>query len=417
MNSTTKKFLSAIFATAIVFTQAGAAVSAATSSPWGTSTPQIAQSFSPKTTSKDYGNSSYWSEKDKYGYAYPYSYYYYASNPTAKKVYIQIYEAVHERKSSIKISVKDEQYLKKTFKRDAHSFCSVIRNSCSELYYLDYCTVERDDNYAKITFDYDYSEKEIAAYEKKLKKVVADFDNYLEKNNVKTTKEFFSYTLSYLSKNVKPSKGSTIISALIDGHALCIGYADAFSYLCRLHGISTAPEGLTLEEGNHEVSIAVYKNTWYVFDPAFSRRSERQMLTDSQYKEVAKVEYVSRNLDTTPTCNGKAVKPPVAKTTSSTSKPSTSTQTKPSTSTQTKPTSDTAEETFIEYHYTDFDTFSFIVEGNIKGKRNKGYTYYKITVPDGKLDLTIKYLKQMKADGTITYTSLSKGKTYVKITL
>ena len=36
---------------------------------------------------------------------------------------------------------------------------------------------------------------------------------------------------------------------------------------------------------------------------------------------------------------------------------------------------------------------------------------------DGKLDLTIKYLKKMKADGTITYTSLSKGKTYVKITL
>lgn len=417
MNSTTKKFLSAILTTAIVFTQAGAAVSAVDSDPWGTSTSQTTQSSSTKTTSKDFGNSSYWSEKDKYGYAYPYSYYYYASNPTAKKVYVQIYEAVHERKSSIKISLKDEQYLKKTLKEDEYSFCAVIRNSCSELYYLDYCKVERDDKYAKIIFDYTYSEKEIAAYEKKLKKVVEDFDSYLAKNNVKTTKEFFSYTLSYLSNNVKYSSGSKITTALIDGHAVCQGYANSFNYLCRLHGISTTSIGMKGAEGTnnglHDISIAVYKNTWYIFDPTACKLSERQMLTYAQYKKVAGYVADSPSEYSFPTCNGKAVKPrtsiPKPKTTTSTSNSSTSTPT--------KPTSDTTEETFIDYHYTDFDTFSFIVKGNISYVRNKGYTYYKITPPEGKLDITIKYLKQMKADGEITYTELAKTKTYVRIKL
>lgn len=132
--------------------------------------------------------------------------------------------------------------------------------------------------------------------------------------------------------------------------------------------------------------------------------------SDDSYSEMLKF----------PTCNGKAVKPPVAKTTTSTSNSSTSTSkpsTSTSTSTQTKPKSDTEEEVFTDYHYKDFDNFSFIVKNHISYARNDGYTYYKITVPDGKLDLTIKYLKKMKADGTITYTSLAKGKTYVKITL
>ena len=103
MNSTTKKFLSAILTTAIVFTQAGAAVSAADSDPWGTST-SATQTTNTKSASKDFGNSKYWSEKDKYGYAYPYSYYYYAADPTAKKAYIEVYEALHDRKPTITVS-------------------------------------------------------------------------------------------------------------------------------------------------------------------------------------------------------------------------------------------------------------------------------------------------------------------------
>lgn len=420
MNSTTKKFLSAILTTAIVFTQAGATVSAATSSTWGTSTSQTTQSTSTKTTSKDYGNSSYWSEKDKYGYAYPYSYYYYASDPTVKKIYVQVYEALHDRKPTISISETTYRALNKSSNVSVATLIKEICYECPELYYADYreCKNKGEGANKKVVFYIDYlPEKTIASYEKTFAKVLEDFDAYLEKNNVTTTKQFLDCGVSYIGKHVSYDKTTkncnSIVGAFVNGKAKCEGYVQAFNYLCRTHGISSAYKSADSDEGSHALSSVIYKNIWYNFDPTAYKWSDRQMTTDAQVKEYGFTVDTNGTFGNikckSPVCNGKAVKPPVAKTTASTSKPSTSTQT--------KPTNDTAEETFIEYHYKDFDTFSFIVKGNIKGKRNKGYTYYKITVPDGKLDLTIKYLKKMKADGTITYKSLSKGKNYVKITL
>lgn len=421
MNSTTKKFLSAILTTAIVFTQAGTTVSAATSSSWGTST-SATQTTNTKSTSKDFGNSSYWSEKDKYGYAYPYSYYYYASNPTAKKVYVQIYEALHDRKSTISISETTRKALKKSSNVSVPTLIKEICYDCPELYYADYRESKNkgEGTNKKVVYYIDYlPEKTIASYEKTFAKVLKDFDAYLEKNNATTTKQFFSCALSYIGSRTsydyescnsgKYSENCTnIVGAFIEGKAICTGYVRAFNYLCRNYGITYAFKSANDKDSSHALSSVIYKNIWYNFDPTSYKWSNRQMTTDAQVKEYG-YDVVYRDKCISPVCNGKAVKPPVAKTTSSTSKPSTSTQT--------KPTSDTTEDVFIDYHYKDFDNFSFIVKNHISYARNDGYTYYKITVPDGKLDLTIKYLKKMKADGTITYTSLSKGKTYVKITL
>lgn len=434
MNSTTKKFLSAILTTAIVFTQAGTTVSAATnSSAWGTST---SATQTTQSTSKDFGNSKYWSEKDKYGYAYPYSYYYYASNPTAKKVYVQIYEALHDRKSTISVSDTTRKALKKSSNVSVPTLIKEIIFECPELYYADYdkCKSVGEGTNKKNVYYIDYlSEQIIASNEKTFAKVLKDFDAYLDKNNATTTKQFLSCATAYLGNTITYDKAHaggqgnmnseyrTLVGALVNKKALCAGYVRAFNYLCRTHGISYAYKNLSGTE-EHAVAMAVYNNTWYNFDPTYYKRSERQMITDKALKSLGYVnsdDSYSEMLKF-PTCNGKPTKPSVVKTTTSTSNSSTSTSkpsTSTSTSTQTKPKSDTEEEVFTDYHYKDFDNFSFIVKNHISYARNDGYTYYKITVPDGKLDLTIKYLKQMKADGTITYTSLAKGKTYVKITL
>ena len=139
MNSTTKKFLSAILTTAIVFTQAGATVSAATSSTWGTSTSQTTQSSSTKSTSKNYNNSSDYTDTDKYGNAFPYTYYFkVAQNKSYKTLYKYIADALRDRKASLKFKGYAKKYSTDVF----WDVNEDLRNNCPDLYYVTGCTAK-----------------------------------------------------------------------------------------------------------------------------------------------------------------------------------------------------------------------------------------------------------------------------------
>lgn len=407
MNTTTKKFLSAVMTAAIVFSQAAAPAAAATAR--GTSS--ASQSDTVKSSRKDFGNSSYWSKKDKYGCAYPYSYYRYAGSSEAmEKLYVKIYNALHDRKSSI-ILYKNEG--------DWGSIVSTLSKECPELYYYvdsDMVAIKDKNGYTgnyRITFEY-LPEKTLASHDKIFAEVLDDFDAYLDKKDVTTTKQFLNAALAFIGSRVEYDYGADndrkkysdcdgIVGAFVNGKARCGGYAQAFNYLCRAYGIACCPKYAEGDSGNHALSTVVYKNTWYNYDPTAYKKSYKQMTTDAEVKDYGYEVSLNNKQWTSPASTGKPIKPATPKPKSEDTTP--------------KLESDTEELLYIDLHYESYERFSFIAETDISYPRKKGYTYVKITVPDGRLDLTIKYLKQMKKDGLITYKALYKGKDFVKVEL
>lgn len=406
MNTTTKKFLSAVMTAAIVFSQASAPVAAATVR--GTSS--ASQSDTVKSSRKDFGNSSYWSKKDKYGCAYPYSYYRYAGKSEAmEKLYVKIYNALHDRKSSI-ILYKNEG--------DWGSIVSTLRKECPELYYYvdsDMVAIKDKNGYTgnyRITFEY-LPEKALASHDKIFAEVLDDFDAYLDKKDVTTTKQFLNAALAFIGSRVeydyeagndrkKYSDCDGIVGAFVNGKAQCGGYAQAFNYLCRAYGIACCPK-YAEGEVNHALSTVIYKNTWYNYDPTGYKRSYEQMTTDAQVKDYGYDVDLNNKHWKSPAATGKPIKPATPKPKSEDTTP--------------KLESDTDEDIFTNYQYSDYSIFTFIVKNHIGYAREDGYTYYVIKPPKDKIDTTIDNLKKMKKDGLITYKALYKGKDFVKVEL
>lgn len=408
MNTTTKKFLSAVMAAAIVFSQASAPVAAATVR--GTSS--ASQSDTVKSSRKDFGNSSYWSKKDKYGCAYPYSYYRYAVKSKAmKKLYVKIYNALHDRKSSI------------TFDRGEAGNWSYILSDlgkeCPELYYYTGYSREtiKDGNgrllKEVVTLEY-LPEKTLASHDKIFAEVLADFDAYLDKKDVTTTKQFLNAALAFIGSRVEYDYEGmanhknhpdcdNIVGAFIDGKVVCEGYVRAFNYLCRAYGIACCPKAAESESSSHALSTVVYKNTWYNYDPTAYKKSYKQMTTDAEVKDYGYEVKLNTTMWISPAATGKPVKPATPKPKSEDTTP--------------KLESDTDEDIFTNYQYSDYSIFTFIVKNHIGYAREDGYTYYVIKPPKDKIDTTIDNLKKMKKDGLITYKALYKGKDFVKVEL
>lgn len=408
MNSTTKKFLSAIFATAIVFTQAGAAVSAATSSPWGTSTSQTTQSSSTKSSSKNYNNSSDYTDTDKYGNAFPYSYYYYSSqNSIYKKLYKYLAEAMRDGKSSLKFKGYG-----KTMSTDAfYTVINRLRYDCPDLYYVNHCSVEKNDNDIIVTFSYKLTKDEIKATQKKFAKYSADFDAYLSKNNATSTKDFFSCALAYIGQTVKYDKAAAgnhdkyphcddLYGAVIDGKVVCAGYARVLNYLCQTHGISYAYKIVEATAyDSHAVSCAIYNNTWYIFDPTAYKMKDLQMVSDATYVKLSKNYYKgsfymkSKNsyVGIAPSCGSK--------------------ETSSSSSSTSKVTSKSALLNNWNNRMSDegyISRFEVILKNNFSAYASDydTFTYTFSSKTDSYMEYCVKIAEKLKKAGTISYKSI-----------
>lgn len=411
MNSTTKKFLSAILTTAIVFTQAGTTVSAAKSSTWGTSTSQTTQSSLPKTASKNYNNSSDYTDTDKYGNAFPYTYYYKASqNKAYKTLYKYIAEAMRDRKASLKFKGYAKKYSTDTFLKVANN----LRSNCPDLYYVNGCTATKSGDDIIVKFNY-MDAAEHKAIQKKIDKYLANFDAYLEKNNVTSTKDFLTYAAKYVKSTVsydyeavksKKTKIDTnslsIVGAVVDGEAVCEGYVDTFNYLCMTHGISYAGKNVNTKNDGHKISCAVYNNVWYNFDPTGGNISSLQFVTDKEYNNNKNLKgyKIVDNVEVSPICNGKKVSRSSSASSSSSSSTSKITSKSALLNNHNKRLSDTG---------TAVDRFSKVVENNIKIAKEEGKDTVTLTFAskvDSYVESCYKKIQQLKKDGTIDYKSV-----------
>lgn len=410
MNSTTKKFLSAILTTAIVFTQAGATVSAATSSTWGTST-SATQTTNTKYTSKNYNNSSDYTDTDKYGNAFPYTYYYKVSqNKAYKTLYKYIADALRDRKSSLKF----KGYAKKYSTQSFYDVINDLRNNCPDLYYVTGCTATKSGDDIIVKFNY-MDAAEHKSIQKKIDKYCANFDAYLEKNNVTSTKDFLIYAAKYVDSTVsydhdalksKKTKIDTnslsIVGAVVDGEAVCEGYVDTFNYLCMTYGISYAGKHVSTKTGGHKISCAVYNNIWYNFDPTGGNTSSYQFTTDKEYtnNKNNKGYKIVDNVEVSPVCNGKKVSRSSSASSSSFASTSKVTSKSALLNNKNKRLSDTGEVV---------DRFSKIVENNIKFAKEEGKDTVTLTFAskvDYYVESCYKKIQQLKKDGTIDYKSV-----------
>lgn len=405
MNSTTKKFLSAILTTAIVFTQAGTTVSAATSSPWGTSTSQTTQSSSTKSTSKNYNNSSDYTDTDKYGNAFPYTYYYKVSqNKAYKTLYKYIADALRDRKASLKF----KGYAKKYSTQSFYDVINDLRNNCPDLYYVTGCTATKSGDDIIVKFSY-IDEATYNSNKKKIDKYLANFDAYLKKNNVTSTKDFFNYALAYIGKTVsydnaavktnktgKIDKNSlNIIGAIVDGEVVCEGYTRTFNLLCMTHGIPFAEKSFdnTIKDSGHMISCAMCNNAWYNFDPTNYSHKDYQFTTDSGYLKIKKNYKIKESIKS-PVCDGKKASATSTSSSSSTSKVTSKSALLNNNDFRIRADAVSRFEGMLKNHFRDYaseyDTF----------------TYTFASKADPYLESCVKIAEKLKKAGTISYKSI-----------
>lgn len=155
-------------------------------------------------------------------------------------------------------------------------------------------------NVYRVTIPSVYSKSQIAEYDKCLSATVKDFKSKLEENNVTTADGFYRAALSYTVDNSGASytgygsssyyngKGITALSLFKEKTGSCIGYTEAYNYLCQQCGMPFA----TAMSTNHLWSKVPINNIWYVVDasaievnPSIADTDYYSFVTSSQYKK------------------------------------------------------------------------------------------------------------------------------------
>lgn len=222
-------------------------------------------------------------------------YYQYSSlSAKQKKVYNEILSAIKTTKNIINLSsfniTVDESYLilqkvlcdyPEFFYVSKYS--STVRNPITKnisaliIYYTDGITVDKIDNeFNLIAANRDNISNQIKQFNKKteeiLKKISANttqiakekfIHNYLVLN---TTYDQKAAGLSEVEFGQPISHDWDVYGALVEGSAVCEGYAKAFAYLCRNVGINATTITGTSYGAGHMWNAVLLDNEWYLVD-------------------------------------------------------------------------------------------------------------------------------------------------------
>lgn len=399
MNTTTKKFLSAVMTAAIVFSQASAPVAAATVR--GTSS--ASQSDTVKSSRKNFNNSSNFNKVDANGYAYAYGYYTIAaSNKNRSNAYVGLLKAMRNRKSSIVL----KGYGPIMSDTDAWDIAMGLKSAYPDLYYLRGVKTSNDGKNITVTFSY-RSEEEIKKNQKEFDAYLDAFDEFLEENNATTTKQFLTCANAYIAKTIsynydakgKHSKAPNCddVCAILDGKAVCEGYVAVFRYLCMTHGLPVVSRSLVSSTGSgHSIAAVPVNNIWYNFDPTGCKTASLQFTTDKAYI-AAKNERMGETYkfrSTTFTCDGNPL----------------SIESSESTSNSIPECNAYEGYTFkdLKSEVEDIERFKRIINNNIASALDGDYNAVRFGIGTkfvGNEDKILSKIKQMKKDGLITYKS------------
>ena len=299
-----------------------------------------------------------------------------------------------------------------------------------------------------------YSEKQIAEYDEYLADVVKDFKAKLEKNNATTARDFYMTALTYTVHDSGASYKLTNISEYFNGNCKtaahvfknktgdCMGYSEAFNYLCQQCGMPFALATGTI----HAWSKVPINNVWYVVDasavevnPGSENDDFFSFVTSSTYatngggySEITKDKIYTKTFSPKPsddqifpngTSNFKYIPTPKQPTAAELVTPTTSTT---SSNTTTKPasTSSTSSSGRRGYKPDSYETVSMLngsdeslVELFTKVKE-KGYAFLVFSPAlDDWNERAKAHLEDAKSRGIISYTSIKEknGDLYIYV--
>lgn len=189
-------------------------------------------------------------------------YYYSLLSEKEQKWYLQMREAVIERKSSVKLKGAIDE--------------DTISKFANTMFYYDVLTFNLQNisggtlyaNSAEVNFEYSFSketyDKMIAAMDKTANSIIKKFDEDT------STYSKIKYIHDYLIKNteyVDNTKTSHFAyGAMVKGKAVCEGYAQAFAYICRKAGIRTVNVIGQAGGEAHMWNKVYYNKKWYNID-------------------------------------------------------------------------------------------------------------------------------------------------------
>lgn len=423
-----KNFVKAIAMTAAIIMAQSTAVGVSAATAQTATVSSISATSSADSGVPKYNNNKGYTALDKWGHAYPYSYYYYADLATQKgtedalDAYVNVYNALHEigaaettksNKVYIKVPVlKNKSNADKKYNLAQIALC--ISRDCPDLYYINNSTnpsIESTKNgISTIKIITTMTKAEVAEYDKKCAAAVKSFKSKISKKSNLTTKGFYEAALDFVSNGygIEYSEGNDIVQTaagfFANKKANCMGYTEAFNYLCQMSGMPYASvRGKIHKSSAHNWAKVPINNVWYVVDVTNGDYyPDRSFISDAEYAKKVDATEDSRELRLKdylfPAANGKAIVPNIpngGKTSTST------TSTTATTSANAKKAVSVTIKSDSLKSYKDFKT---ALKSAVKKAEDGGYGY--LTLKSSKTKTLEKYLKQAKEDGIISYSSL-----------
>lgn len=423
-----KNFMKAIAMTAAIIMAQSTAVGVSAATAQTATVSSVSATSSADSGVPKYNNNKGYTALDKWGHAYPYSYYYFADLATqegtedALDAYVNIYNALHEvgaaettksNKVYIKVPVlKNKANVDKKYNLAQIALC--ISRDCPDLYYINNNTIpsieSTKNGISTIKIITTMTKAEVAEYDKKCAAAVKSFKSKISKKSNLTTKGFYEAALDFVVNyseidwDCNAANTHNVVGVFADKKATCMGYTEAFNYLCQMSGMPYASVRGKIHGTAHNWSKVPINNVWYVVDVMNGYYyPDRSFISDAEYAKKADATEDSREFRYKdylfPAANGKAIIPNIpngGKTSTST----TSTTTTTTSANAKKAISVTIKSDSLK-SYKDFKT---ALKSAVKKAEDGGYGY--LTLKSSKTKTLEKYLKQAKEDGIISYSSL-----------
>lgn len=297
-----------------------------------------------------------------------------------------------------------------------------------------------------------YSKKQIKEYDEYLATVVQDFKAKLKENNATTARDFYMTALTYTVHDSGASykgygnssffngKGITSLSLFKEKTGSCVGYTEAFNYLCQQCGMPFATAGGT----GHAWSKVPINNIWYVIDtsavevnPGSENDDFFSFVTSSTYatngggySETTKSPSHGKNYSPKPsddqifpkgTSNFKYIHTPKQPTAADLVTPTTSTTSSDTTTKPSTTSSSSGNKGYKPNSYENIDILKGSDENLIalfNKVREKGYTFFVYQPAKEEWLAEAKtHLEDAKSRCIISYTSIKEknGKLYIYV--
>lgn len=156
-----------------------------------------------------------------------YHYFYDKMNDHEKEIYQRLYYVIHEHQESIDVKTCDIELLTDILIKLSYDH--------PEFYYVNINEFEYSQQQGSLIFypHYDYTQQEIEYYHQKIKENTEEliYQINLVEDQILQIQMIYEYIADHVHYQMTHQTDQTLIGSLVQGNAVCAGYARAYQYL------------------------------------------------------------------------------------------------------------------------------------------------------------------------------------------